>query len=177
MRILCHILWVIQDEKILLKHSLSRYTYLVSSIQAIYASTSGHTEYVIDQVVKHLSGAVKLRAELAQPEDLLKGDMLLLASGSWNTGGIEGQMNPYMHDLLKKRAADIDLNGKKVLLIALGDDRYRYTAKAMVHLMEFVQTHNGVIVEPTLKIVNEPFGQEGKVEQWISDIRSQISAS
>ena len=29
-------------------------------------------------------------AEKAQPQDLLGGDVLLLASGSWNTGSIEG---------------------------------------------------------------------------------------
>lgn len=160
----------------------------VSSIQIIFASTSGHTEYVIDQAIQSLVAAgvtvEKKRAELAQPEDLLKGDILLLASGSWNTGGAEGQLNPYMHDLLKKRAADIDLGGKKVLLVGLGDERYRYLVGAMTHLEEFVKTHNGVVVEPVLKIVNEPYGQEQKVEQWMSDIRpalpagrSQISAS
>ncbi len=147
----------------------------MSSLHIIYASTSGHTEYVIDQVVKHLSGAVKVRAELAQPEDFLKGDVLLLATGTWNTGGIEGQLNPHMDELLRKRATAIDLGGKKVLLIALGDDRYRYTANAMTHLIEFVKMHNGVVMEPTLKIVNEPYGQEKKIEEWIHILNTQYS--
>lgn len=144
------------------------------SIHIIYASTSGHTEYVVDQAIQSLVAAgvavEKQRAELAQPEDLLKGDILLLASGSWNTGGAEGQLNPYMHDLLKKRAVGIDLGGKKVLLIGLGDQRYRYLVGAMTHLEEFVRTHNGVVVEPVLKIVNEPYGQEGKVEEWVKQL-------
>lgn len=119
----------------------------------------------------------KQRAEQAQPEDLLKGDILLLASGSWNTGGAEGQMNPYMDELLKKRAAGVDLGGKKVLLIGLGDSRYRYTVGCMRYMEEFVKTHNGVVVEPVLKIVNEPYGQEKKIEEWLSAFRNQLSAS
>jgi len=35
-------------------------------------------------------------AEKTQPQDLLSGDVLLLASSTWNTGGIEGQLNPHM---------------------------------------------------------------------------------
>jgi flavodoxin I len=143
----------------------------VQTLHIIYASTSGHTEYVVDQAVSALKGMdiEKQRAEQAVPEDLLRGDVLLLASGSWNTGGIEGQMNPYMHILLKEKATDIDLHGKKVLLIALGDDRYRYTAGALAHLKEFVTMHNGQVIEPALTIVNEPYGQEKnrKKRLWI----------
>jgi flavodoxin I len=148
------------------------YNVPVSSLQIICASTSGHTEYVIDHIIASLSGVqiTKQRPEQSEPTDLLKGDVLLLASGSWNTGGVEGQLNPYMHDLLKKRAADIDLGGKKVLLVGLGDDRYRYTVGCMQHFIEFVTSHNGVVIEPTLKIVNEPYGQEKKVEEWVESI-------
>lgn len=117
----------------------------------------------------------KQRAELAQPEDFLKGDVLLLASGTWNTGGEEGQLNPHMYYLLKKRAADIDLGGKKVLLIGLGDERYRYLVGAMTHLEEFVKTHNGVVVEPVLKIMNEPYGQEEKVKEWVGILNTQYA--
>lgn len=157
----------------------SRYNTPVSSIHIIYASGSGHTEYVVGEVAKLLSGVdvTITRAEQATKNDFLKGDILLLASGSWNTGGAEGQLNPYMDELLKKKAAGIDLAGKKVLLIGLGDSRYRYTVGCMRYLLEFVQTHNGVVMEPTLKIINEPYGQEQAIEEWISDIRSQISVS
>ncbi len=118
----------------------------------------------------------KQRAEQAQPEDLLKGDVLLLASGSWNTEGVEGQLNPHMHELLKKRAAAVDLGGRKVVLIGLGDDRYRYTVGAMAHLIEFVETHNGVVMEPTLKIVNEPYGQEEKIGEWTGQLLSFLAS-
>ncbi len=136
-----------------------------------YASTAGHTEYVVDILMNFLRemGDVAVehkRAEVCVPDDLSKSDVLLLASGTWNTGGIEGQLNPYMHRLLKEQAANVDLKGKKVACIALGDERYRYTAEARVHLEEFVKTHNGTLLMDALVIVNEPYGQEEKVREW-----------
>ncbi len=144
----------------------------MSSLHIIYASTSGHTEYVIGALVERLSAkkpdltVTVTRVELTKPEDLLKGDTLLLASGTWNTGGIEGQLNPHMHVFLKERAVAADLQKKNVAVIALGDARYRYTAKAGEHLVEFIKTHNGTLFGTPLTIVNEPYGQEEKVHAW-----------
>lgn len=116
-----------------------------------------------------------LRAEEAKPEDLLAGDVLLLACGSWNTGGIEGQMNPYMHRYLKEQAKDVKLAGKKVLLVSLGDHRYHYTCGSADHMKEFVETHGGVVVEPILKIVNEPYGQEKTIVDWAKQVSAHLS--
>lgn len=142
------------------------------SLHVIYASTSGHTEHVVDTMMSTLKDAApqlwieKQRAEQTKPEDLQKGDVLVLASGSWNTGSVEGQLNPHMHKLLKDRAASVDLQGKRVALIGLGDDRYHFTVGALTHLEEFVRTHNGQLIEPALRIVNEPYGQEEEVTSW-----------
>lgn len=106
------------------------------------------------------------RAEQAQPEDLTTGDTLVLASGTWNTGGMEGQLNMHMHELLIKRASEVDLAGKACAVIALGDARYRYTCRATEHLMQFILQHGGKSICPPLAIVNEPYGQEDKVEKW-----------
>ena len=135
------------------------------TLQIIYASTSGHTEYVVGVLKDALKNDKKLqiadcKAEAAKPEDLLQSDVLLLASGSWNTGGIEGQMNPHMHDLLQGRVKDIDLAGKPVAIIALGDDRYFYTCRAGEHMRRFILDHGGKLLGDALLIVNEPYGQE-----------------
>lgn len=145
------------------------------SVNIIYASTSGHTEYVIQVLEEHMrscqvSGVsfqvnVK-RAEAAGSGDLLTGDILVLASGTWNTGGVEGQLNPHMYEFLLGRAKDVHLKGKHVAIIALGDDRYFYTCRAGEHLRQFVQTHGGHVLEPPLLIVNEPYGQEEKIRAW-----------
>lgn len=149
------------------------------SLHVIYASTSGHTEYVVDELIAALGGKVtveKQRVELAKPEDLARGDVLLLASGTWNTGGAEGQLNPYMHFFLRGAAKDVDLAGKKVLVIGLGDARYHFTARAHDLLVEYVKSHGGTVIEPTLKIINEPYGQEEKVKEWAKAISSHLAS-
>ena len=142
----------------------------MSTLQIIYASTSGHTEYVIDTVIPLLEkGGItvkKTRVEKATAEDLTSGDALLLASGTWNTGGSEGQLNPHMHAFVWGPAKSADLKRKPVAIVALGDERYRYTAKAGEHLRTFVESHGGKVLGESLKIINEPYGQEHKIMEW-----------
>lgn len=107
-----------------------------------------------------------IRAENAQPEDFLKGDILILASGTWNTGGTEGQLHPAMEELFRKRAKDVQLSKKRCAVIALGDSRYRYTAHAGEHLKNFIAEHGGELFVEPLTVVNEPYGQEEKIREW-----------
>ena len=153
----------------------------MSSIHIIYASTSGHTEFVVDTLIAYLKKQrkdltiEKKRAELATPEDLLNCDSLVLASSTWNTGGPEGQLNPHMFALVMNRAADVDLKKKKVAVIGLGDDRYHFVCEAAAHLEEFVTSRGGTLIRPTLRIINEPYNQQKKVEQWAGILNSPSS--
>lgn len=165
--------------------------FIMPSLHIIYASTSGHTEYVIDVLREHIENPkseirstkpfdeaqdrqirnrkiqmTKTRAEQASANDFTQGDVLVLASGTWNTGGEEGQLNPHMDEFLKKRVKDMDLKGKKVAVIGLGDERYRYTCKAADRLEQWVKEHGGSLLCETLRIANEPYGQEEKIEEW-----------
>ncbi len=152
----------------------------VPNLHVIYASTGGHTEYVVQTLrqwcEKNFPGvAVTLqRAEEAQLEDFSKGDVLLLASSSWNTGGTEGELNPHMFALCNARAAGVDLQGKRVAVLGLGDHRYRYLCKAADHLLNFVAAHGGTLLQPELRIIDEPYGQEEKVEEWARTLLSQL---
>ena len=150
----------------------------MSSVHILYASTSGHTEYVVSQVegVLKTSGVTvtSARVERAAAEDFSTGDALILASGTWNTGGIEGQLNPHMHAFVYGPAKAVDLKGKNVAIIALGDDRYRYTARAGEHLRNFVQSHGGKILGDALTVVNEPYGQEERILKWANALVSSF---
>jgi flavodoxin len=142
------------------------------SLHVVFASTSGHTEYVVQALIESLKSTTpgwkidETMAEKAQPQDLLRGDVVLLASASWNTGGIEGQLNPHMWALLQDKAKTLDLAGKPCACIGLGDHRYFYTARAADHLEHYVDAHHGRLIVPTLRIVNEPYGQEEAVRVW-----------
>jgi flavodoxin I len=152
-------------------------------LHIVFASTSGHTEYVVDALIDSLKDIApgwvveKTMAESTQPQDLLSGDVLLLASATWNTGSIEGQLNPYMSVLLQDKARNLDLASKPCAAIGLGDDRYFYTARAADHLEHYVRTHHGRLILPTLRIIAEPYGQEETVRVWgkqLVDVLKQI---
>jgi len=149
----------------------------VASLHIIYSTSTGHTEHVVDTLIGALPKLTieKQRAELVKPEDFQRGDVLLLASGTWNTGGTEGQLNPHMNALLKERAKDCDLQKKPCILVALGDNRYFYTARAMEHLMQFVTQHNGTVAD-SFVIVNDPYGQEEKVQKWAGQLLTKVPA-
>ena len=158
------------------------YTSVMSTLHIIYASTSGHTEHVVHTLVSFFKEkapqvAVEVqRAEQAKPEDLKRGDVLLLASGTWNTGGVEGQANPHMEDFFS-RAEGMDLQGKPMAFIALGDTRYYYTARAAEHFQQFRLAAKGTQLLPPLIIVDEPYGQEGKVCTWGEKLVAALAKS
>lgn len=141
-------------------------------LHIVYASTSGHTEYVIEKLSDCLKSITqnweieKTRAEKALPQELLSGDLLLLATSTWNTGSIEGQLNPHMWVLLHEKAKALDLAAKPCACIGLGDHRYLYTARAADRLQHYVEIHHGQLIVPTLKIIDEPYGQEEAVRVW-----------
>jgi flavodoxin I len=153
----------------------------MQSLHIIYASTSGHTEYVISVLGEFLKEkGVELsvqKAEEAVGEDLLKGDVLILACATWNLDALEGHLNPHMYALLNKRAQDIDLAGKPVALISLGDDRYFYTCRATERFMQYFMSHNGKPCCPPFLVVNEPYGQEEKVEKWGAKLLEFLSGA
>ncbi|MDO8648497.1 MAG: flavodoxin family protein [Candidatus Peregrinibacteria bacterium] len=142
----------------------------MASLPIVYASTSGHTEYVVDTLIAFLKERLpslvigKKCVELATATDL-DGDFLILASSTWNTGGPEGQLNPHMYAFVYGPGKDVVLKGKKVAVIGLGDARYYYTCRAAEHLEKYVKDHGGTVVA-MMKIINEPYGQEAKVRAW-----------
>jgi flavodoxin I len=138
----------------------------------IFASTSGHTEYVMDALLDFLRREAPgwrteaTRVERAQPQDLFRADILLLASGTWNTGSVEGQLNPYMQELLEHKAKHLDLAGKACACVGLGDHRYFYEARSADLLSNYIEVHHGQLLLPPLRIIDEPYGQEQTVGMW-----------
>lgn len=163
----------------LFSKSVRPYTLSMHTLLVIYTTTTGHTEHVIDvleRIARETSPDVRIRrqrAEQTKAEDLAQAEYLLLACGSWNTGNVEGQLSPHMHDLLVLRAKDAELRAHAAA-IGLGDERYYYTARAAEKLTEYLQTHGAQLLLPTLKIINDPFGQEAKVESWAKEMLRKI---
>lgn len=154
---------------------------MLRTLHIVFATSTGHTEHVVDTLIAHVNEKakdlriVKARVERTRPEDFTSGDLLILACGTWNTGNTEGQLNPFMYDLLMNRSKDVDLQKIPGTAIGLGDDRYHFTAKAAEHLSTFIRTHNGTLLLPPLKVINEPYGQEQKVLSWADALLKAIN--
>ncbi len=154
---------------------------MIRTLTIIYTTGTGHTEFVVDTVITALAVSnpdirvIKQRAEISKPEDLTKSDALILACGTWNTNNVEGMLSPYMHDLLAVRATTEDLKGIPAAVIGLGDERYFFTAKAADRLMEYLSVHNAKVLLPALKIVNDPFDQTKKIQDWAKEFSSALS--
>jgi flavodoxin I len=149
-----------------------------------YGSTSGHTEYVCQVCAASISKkkrsveCVLKKIEQITAKDLATADTIVLASSTWNTGGIEGQLHPYMYRFAYADFKDVDFAQKKIAVIGCGDERYFYTCKAADHLEEFVDTHNGARIEPTLRIVNEPYHQQhATIEAWCATILPALTST
>jgi len=54
--------------------------------------------------------------------------------------------------------------------MGLGDDRYHFLVGALTHLEDYVHAHGGVIIEPSLRVVNEPYGQEAHIKNWVDQL-------
>ena len=150
----------------------------MSSLHIISASSSGNTDHVVDTLVAHLKekypehSVTVQRAEKATEKDFLEPDVLVLASGTWNYDAVEGYLNMHMRELLEKRVKDIDLGGKPIAFISLGDDRYYYTGRATERFMQFAMQHNAKSCCMPLIIINDPYGQEEKVITWTEKLLS-----
>lgn len=154
---------------------------MLSTLRLIEASTSGNTQYVMDELVRHVGKrqpdvtVERQRAELAKPADLLRGDVVILGSGTWNTGGTEGQLNPVMHAFLNDRAKNADLSGHLMTFVSLGDDRYYYRTRCIEHFLRFLREHGGTLFIPPLILVNEPYGQEEKIARWADKLLDRMA--
>ncbi len=150
------------------------------SLTIIYSSTSGHTEYVVETLAAFFATASpsihvkKLKTELASPQDLTHADLLILASGTWNYGGREGQLNETMHRFLFEPSERVSLSGKRIAFISLGDDRYYHTTRCTEQFMRFLKSSGATMALIPLIIVNEPYGQEEKIRKWGEKITSLL---
>lgn len=152
----------------------------MSQLLIIYASTGGHTEYVCKHVGQELAkkkrsvDVLLLRVEMATEKHIQAADYVIFASSTWNTGGIEGQLNPHMFTFLHKTIATIDLQQKPVAVIGCGDDRYRYTCAAADKLLEFIEQHNGLPWVEELRVVNEPYDQGVLFTKWAKQCAASL---
>jgi flavodoxin len=141
-------------------------------IQAVYASTSGNVEAVVEAVAAILTQAghqVELhRAEKTSPEIFSQNDVFLLATSTWE----HGVLNPFFQPL-HKEMSKLNLAGKQAVMLGLGDTRYEPVlfCEGIEILRQTWLKQNGTQLGQTLKINGEPYHLlETTVAAWAKQV-------
>lgn len=129
----------------------------MKKILAIYGSTGGNTELVVEQVQKILeegSHSVETkRVEKASKDDIKDHDLYILASPTYGHGVLQFEFQPFADTLTEK-----EMSGKKFAVIGLGDQRYEkeYLLESAKTLETLVKENGGELIVPPLRILNNP---------------------
>lgn len=137
-------------------------------IQFIYASTSGHTEAVIEFIADlwrqtGVETAI-MRAEAASPNVLTEHRLFVLGISTWQ----HGDANPYFRPLMSAMK-EIDLSGKYAAFVGLGDKRYEPVLfnYGLDLLKQRWWDGGGKEIGEDLRINGEPFAKlETEVADW-----------
>ena len=132
----------------------------------VYASETGNTESVAEEVVKGLKQGgldVTLKnVEESNPKELLEYDLVLLASSSW--GDEEKELHESMVDFYEELEG-IDLSGKSAAAFGCGDSEYMYFCGAVDLLEERLE-------EKGANLLHNPgdgFRVDGDPDQEVSE--------
>lgn len=134
----------------------------------LYASTSGNTEWVVDQVSaifaqQQLSSQL-FRSEQTDAAVWTSSDIFVLATSTWE----HGELNPFFKKLFDA-LEQIDCHGKQAAFIGLGDVRYEPVlfCGGMEQLQKRWLERGGKRIGRPLKINGEPFSLlESTVRPW-----------
>lgn len=148
-------------------------------IHAIYASTSGNVEKVVETVAGILRAGghtVTLhRAEQTPIELVTANSCFILATSTWEHGVI----NPFFKPLLEALKST-NCQGKRAAFIGLGDRRYEpvlFTEGMSILRNTWLQQGGQEIGEP-LRMQGEPYAQiEYVVKPWTTSIMEALSTT
>lgn len=148
-------------------------------LHAIYASTSGNVEIVVEKVAelwRQQGLAVELhRAEQTSPEVIAQADLFLLATSTWE----HGVLNPFFQPL-HKAMSTMDCHGKKALFIGLGDTRYEPVlfCEGVETLRRTWLAQGGEQLGVTMKVNGEPYHVlNTSVKTWAERMATLITSS
>lgn len=127
-------------------------------MHAVYASTSGNVEVVVETVAKLLEASginVELhRSEQTSIEVFRHNELFLIATSTWE----HGVLNPFFQPLHQEMSKE-DFAGKKAAFIGLGDTRYEPVlfCQGMEILKQTWTDNQGQQLFHNLKINGEPY--------------------
>ena len=147
----------------------------MGKIKIVYGTGGGNTELVCEKVTEILEKKHKvemLQSKITDPMSIKNFDLLIFASPTYG----HGQLEQYFGKFIKK-AKDMNLKGKNVAAIGLGDDKYDpdYFIESAKILTDFFKGKEANIVISPLKVGRCAVPKlKGKVEKWAKDLSKLI---
>lgn len=148
------------------------------SVHAIYASTSGNVEVVVEKIAELVSAAgiqIELhRAEQTPIEIFDHNDTFILATSTWD----HGHINPFFQRLYNAMK-EHDFTGKKATFVGLGDIRYEHVMfnGGIKKLHKVWLSRGGTEVHRQLLINGEPYHiLDTTVTTWTKDFIEALKA-
>lgn len=149
---------------------------LPKDIKIIYASTSGNVEAVCEYVGQILEGhhfdVELIRAETCDASDIIKSQLFVFATSTWEHGEINPYFKPVLFDF-----AHLDLKHKFAGFIGLGDTRYEPVlfCKGAETARDTFAVAGGQEILEMLKINHSPFPKlESVVKPWVHRFVSEL---
>ncbi len=147
----------------------------MAKVKIVYGSGGGNTELVcekVTQVLEKKHEVEMLKSKITDPMSIKGFDLLVFASPTYG----HGQLEQYFGKFIKKAAA-MNLKGKKVAVIGLGDDKYDpdYFIESARILTDFLKKKEADIVINPLKVGRCPLPQlNKKVDSWAKKVSKII---
>lgn|GEM_PF-346233 len=129
----------------------------VAKVQIIYSTVGGNTEIVVKKITNDLvlSGhqVDSFRVDNYTTENLLKYDLTILASPTYNQGTLDDHFKPFF-----KNWKSVDLTGRYFVAVGLGSMKYysEYLTEATGLLEEEISKKGCQLAIPGLRIGVDP---------------------
>jgi flavodoxin len=145
----------------------------------IYSTVGGNTELVVKKVrslllEKNIANQIQ-RVDTTLPEEILKYDLVIIASPTYNQGTLEDHFKPFI-----KAWKSVDTSGKCFAAIGLGTPKFypEYLTEATSIIEDLIRKNNGTVLIPGLRIGANPLKFiDTLVPRWVDKVVEAIKIS
>lgn len=138
-------------------------------IDLIIGTETGTAEFVADEVLELLeANNIKTKATLEPKlEELETSSVWIIITSTHGAGDIPPNLQPFIESLEQQ---NINLTGRKSIVIALGDSNYDTFCQAGISIIELLTKLNCKLIAPILKVdaMDEDM-PEDIVIPWLTD--------
>ena len=141
------------------------------NIVILYASLTGYTEYIADQIKMYLSrlGHKTVCFDVDSIHEIPSGDLLLFGCSTYHSG----DLNPIAEQFLERFAKErMSIPSTKVAVFGLGESIYPEFCTSTELATEFFESQQCQVIKPGLKIdMLQPQSENQKeIELWIDNV-------